>query len=49
MTDQHSKYSGTVSSENCARAVMVAGCDLGKATAKFVILKVCEDGAMVVK
>ena len=49
MTDQHSKHSGTISSENGERTVMVAGCDLGKATAKFVTLNVCNDGAMIVE
>ena len=49
MTDQHSKHSGKIFPENGERAVMVAGCDLGKSSAKFVLLNVCKDGSLVVK
>ncbi len=48
MNNQHQQYNGAISSENSTGTITVAGCDLGKATAKFVLLKVCEDGSMAV-
>jgi activator of 2-hydroxyglutaryl-CoA dehydratase/predicted nucleotide-binding protein (sugar kinase/HSP70/actin superfamily) len=48
MMDQQLKQSRSIISDNPEIAVMIAGCDLGKATAKFVLLKVCGNGAPVV-
>ncbi len=49
MTNQNSKNSKMIASEKSEGSFTVAGCDLGKATAKFVILNICDDGALVVK
>ena len=49
MTNQHSRHNGTVLPDGGKETVMVAGCDLGKATAKFVLLKVGHNGSMTVE
>lgn len=49
MTNQNSKNSTKITSEKSEGSFTVAGCDLGKATAKFVILNVGDDGSLVVK
>ena len=49
MTAGYSKQGGKISTKNQDREVVVAGCDLGKATAKFVLLKIGDDGALVLE
>jgi len=49
MTNQYSRHNGTVLPDGGKETVMVAGCDLGKATAKFVLLKVGHNGSMTIE
>lgn len=47
MADQNTRYPGTQGKAGCSETRRVAGCDLGKATAKFVTAILCDDGAII--
>ncbi|MBN1365177.1 MAG: hypothetical protein JW976_10275 [Syntrophaceae bacterium] len=46
MTDRRSQHSGKIPPKNQEKDVVVAGCDLGKATAKFVLIRISGDGTL---